>query len=170
MADLNYKATVDVSQAERSLTNLQKAVGGVNDTFIRLRTTLASISLGAVISQSLQYADAISDLSDATGIAIQNIIGFQNAVVASGGSVDGAQKAILKLVNSIGEAADGSAGLQQAFRDVGVTINDLRTLSEQDILAKTIQGLDKMEDRAKRSVLVTQLLGHFHSCRYRIAY
>lgn len=159
MSDLRYRATVDVSQAERSLSNLQKAVGGVNDTFIRLKTTLASISLGAVIGQSLQFADAVGDLSDATGIAIENILGFQAAVAASGGSVDGAQKALVRLVNSIGEAADGSAAMQQAFRDVGVTIDDLRRLSEQDILAKTIAGLDKMEDRAKRSVLVTQLLG-----------
>lgn len=159
MADLNYKATVDVSQAERSLSNLQKSVGGLNDTFIRLKTTLASISLGAIISQSLQFADAISDLSDASEIAIGKIIGFQNAVMASGGSADGAQKAILRLVNSIGEAADGSASLQQAFRDVGVTIEDLRNTSNEDILKKTIDGLDKMENSAKRSVLVTQLLG-----------
>jgi hypothetical protein len=159
MADLNYKATVDVSQAERSLSNLQKSVGGLNDTFIRLKSTLATISLGAVISQALQFADAISDLSDASEIAIGNIVGFQNAVMASGGSADGAQKAILRLVNSIGEAADGSASLQQAFRDVGVTIEDLRNMSNQDILSKTISGLDKMENSAKRSVLVTQLLG-----------
>lgn len=159
MADLTYKATVDVSQAEQNLSKLQKSVSGLNDTFIRLKSTLATISLGAVISQSLQFADAISDLSDASEIAIGNIIGFQNAVMASGGSADGAQKAILKLVNSIGEAADGSLSLQRAFGEVGITLNDLATMSNQDILAKTISGLDKMENSAKRSVLVTQLLG-----------
>ena len=159
MADLSYDVSVSTAQAEASLTKLQKTVGGLNDSFIRLKTTLASISLGAVISQSLQFADAISDLSDASEIAIGNLIGFQNAVMASGGSADGAQKAVLRLVNSIGEAADGSASMQQAFRDVGVTIDDLRNLSNQDILRKTIDGLDKMENSAKRSVLVTQLLG-----------
>ena len=159
MADLNYDVSVSTTQAEASLTRLQRTVGGLNDTFIRLKSTLATISLGAVISQSLQFADAISDLSDASEIAIGNIIGFQNAVMASGGSAEGAQKAILKLVNSIGEAADGSASMQQAFLDVGVTIDDLRTLSNQDILSKTINGLDKITDSAKRSTLVTQLLG-----------
>jgi hypothetical protein len=75
MADLTYDIKVDASDAQRSLTNLQTKVGGLNDTFIRLKTTLASISLGAVISQSLQFADAISDLSDASEIAIGNIVG-----------------------------------------------------------------------------------------------
>jgi len=159
MADLNYTARVDVTQAEASLSRLQKSVAGVSDTFIRLKTTLATISLGAIIGQSLQFADAISDLSDVSEIAIGNIIGFGKAVAASGGTADGAQKAILKLVNSIGEAADGSLSLQNAFADVGVTLNDLRTTSNEDILKKTIDGLDKMENSAKRSVLVTQLLG-----------
>jgi len=159
MADLNYDVSVSTTQAEASLTRLQKTVGGLNDTFIRLKSTLATISLGAVISQSLQFADAISDLSDASEIAIGNIIGFQNAVMASGGSADGAQKAILRLVNSIGEAAEGSASMQRAFSEVGVTLDDLARLSNQDILQKTITGLDKITDSSKRSTLVTQLLG-----------
>ena len=159
MADLSYDVQVNTTQAEASLSKLQKTVGGLNDTFIRLKSTLATISLGAVISQSLQFADAISDLSDVSEIAIGNILGFQNAVMASGGSADGAQKAILRLVNSIGEAAEGSASMQNAFSAVGVTLDDLARLSNQDILEKTIKGLDNMQDSAKRSVLVTQLLG-----------
>jgi lambda family phage tail tape measure protein len=159
MADLTYDVRVNTQQAEANLGKLQRSVSGLNDTFVRFKSTLATISLGAVISQSLQFADAISDLSDASDIAIGSILGFSKAVEANGGSSDGAQKAILRLVNSIGEAADGSAAMQQAFRDVGVTINDLRNASNEEILKKTIDGLDKMENSAKRSVLITQLLG-----------
>ena len=159
MADLNYTARVDVTQAEASLSKLQKSVAGVSDTFVRLKTTLATISLGAIIGQSVKFADAIMDISDASEVSIANIVGFGKAVEQFGGTTDGAQKAILKLVNSIGEAADGSLSLQNAFADVGVTLNDLRTTSNEDILKKTIDGLDKIENSAKRSVLVTQLLG-----------
>jgi hypothetical protein len=159
MADLSYKATVDVSQAERNLTNLQKSVGGLNDTFIRLKSTLATISLGAVIANSLKFADAIQDLSDATGIATANILGFSNAVSENGGTADGAQKAILKLVQSIGDAAGGSLEAQNAFRAVGVTLGDLGKLSEEDILKKTIDGLDKISNSAERSTLIAKLLG-----------
>jgi lambda family phage tail tape measure protein len=159
MADLSYDVQVNTSQAERNLANLQKSVGGINTTFLRFRETIATISLGAVISQALQYADAISDLSDASGIAIGNILGFSAAVQANGGSAEGAQKAILKLVNAIGDAADGSEETQKQFKAVGVSLNDLRTLSEQEILQKTIEGLDKITDNGKRSIAVTALLG-----------
>lgn len=156
---LTYKATVDTSQAERNLSKLQKSVGGLNDTFIRLKSTLATISLGAVIASSLRFADAIQDLSDATGIASANILGFSNAVSQNGGTAEGAQKAILKLVQSIGDAAGGSLEAQNAFRAVGVTLGDLSKLSEQDLLKKTIDGLDKISNSAERSTLIAKLLG-----------
>ena len=159
MADLSYDVQVNTSQAERNLANLQKTVGGLNDTFVRFKSTLATISLGAIIASSLRFADAIQDLSDATGIATSDILGFSNAVSENGGSAEGAQKGILKLVNAIGEAAEGSEETQKAFKAVGVTLNDLRRLSEQDILEQTIKGLDKITNSAQRSALITQLLG-----------
>ena len=159
MADLTYDVQVNTSQAERNLSNLQKSVGGINTAFLRFKQTIATISLGAVITQALQYADAISDLSDASGIAVGNILGFSAAVQANGGSAEGAQKAILKLVNAIGDAADGSEETQKQFKAVGVSLNDLRTLSEQEILQKTIEGLDKITDNGRRSIAVTALLG-----------
>ena len=164
---LTYKATVDTSQAERNLSNLQKSVGGLNDTFIRLKSTLATISLGAVISSSIRFADAIQDLSDATGIATANILGFSNAVSQNGGTAESAQKAILKLVQSIGDAAGGSLEAQNAFRAVGVSLGDLSKLSEQDLLKKTIEGLDKITNSAERSTLIAKLLGkEFRNVRF----
>jgi len=159
MADLSYKATVDVSQAERNLTNLQKSVGGLNDTFVRLKSTLATISLGAIISQSIRFADAIQDLSDATEISTASILGFSRAVQANGGSAEAAQKGLAKLVGSIDEAANKFGESRMAFEDVGVTLEDLRTLSAEDIFKKTVEGLGRIEDVTKRASLSTRLLG-----------
>jgi len=159
MADLTYDVRVNTQQAEANLGKLQKSVSGINDNFIRLRETIATISLGATIAGALSLADSIQDLSDATGIASANILGFSKAVSASGGNSEVAQAGLLRLVNTIGEAADGSKQAQRAFSEVGVSLNDLATLSEQDILAKTIQGLSKIDDAAKRSTLTTTLLG-----------
>jgi lambda family phage tail tape measure protein len=159
MADLTYKATVDVSQAERSLSNLQKSVGGLNDTFVRLKSTLATISLGAIITQTMGMADAISDLSDATEISIENIIGFSRAVALNGGTVEGAQKGIARLVTSIDDAAEKFGSSRKAFNDVGVSLDDLRRLGTEDIFKKTVEGLGKIDDVSKRNRLSVELLG-----------
>ena len=158
-ADLSYDVQVNTTQAERNLAQLQKSVTGLNTAFAGFKTALAGISLGAIISQAIGLADSITDISDSTGIATANILGLSRAMIDNGGSAEGAQKAILKLVGAIGEAADGGEDTQKAFQSIGISLNDLRTLSEQDILSKTIAGLANISDASQRSVLSTKLLG-----------
>lgn len=157
--NLNYNVNVNATNGIQALNNLQNKVQGVNDAFGGLRNAIAGIAIGSIIGNLLRFADGIQDLSTATGIATANILGFQKAVQAFGGSAETADKAVLKLVQNIGEAAEGSANMQLAFSKVGVSLNDLATLSETDILRKTIQGLERIKDPATQAALKAQLLG-----------
>ena len=159
MADLSYDVQVNTSQAERNLAKLQSSVSSVNDTFVELKQALAGIAIGSFITNSLNLAARLDTLGQVTGIATQNLRGFQLAVGQAGGNSDKAADAISDLVKNIGEAAGGSGELVNSFSQVGVTLNDLRTLSEQDILKKTIDGLARIPDQAKRSAISMKLMG-----------
>lgn len=159
MADLNYDVSVSTTQAEANLAKLQKSVEGINTTFGNLRNVLAGISLGAVISQAIRMADAVQDLSDATEISTATILGFTRAVQANGGSAEAAQKGLARLVGTIDEAANKAGAGRSAFDDVGISLNDLRTLSAEDIFKRTIEGLGRIDDVTKRASISTQLLG-----------
>jgi lambda family phage tail tape measure protein len=159
MADLRYSIDVNTAQAERNLAQLQKTVAGVNNAFAGLKAALAGISLGAIIGSSIRMAAAMNDLSGNTNIAISSILGLSRAIVDNGGSAEVAQKGIQKFAQSIGAAVDGSTELQRAFGSVGVSIKDLATLSETDLLAKTVAGLGRVEDSTKRIRLQTQMFG-----------
>lgn len=159
MADLSYTVDVNTGPAQRNLDQLNKRVDKLNSTFAGFKSALAGLAIGAAISNVIRLADSIQDVSDATGIAVQNVLGFQKAVELNGGTAEQAQQSIYKFVQSIGAAAEGSREAQEAFKEVGVSISDLRNLSEQDLLAKTVQGLSKMDDASKRAILTTQLLG-----------
>ena len=157
--NLNYNVNINTTAGVQALNNLQNKVAGLNNSFAGLKNAIGGIAVGAAISSILKFADNIQDLSDATGIASQNLLGFQKAVQQFGGSADGADKAVLKLVTNIGAAAEGSAEMQAAFGNVGVSLNDLATLSETDILKKTIEGLEKITDKSQQAYLKQQLLG-----------
>ena len=159
MADTKYTVEVDVAQAERNLANLQKTVGGLNDTFADLKQALAGIAIGQFITNSLNLASRIDTLGKATGIATENIRGFQLAVGQAGGNSDQAADAISDLVKNIGDAANGSSELVTAFSQAGVSLRDLRTLSEQDIFAKTIQGIAKIGDSSTQSSVKAKIFG-----------
>lgn len=156
---VNYKITADTTQAQRSLKQLQDRVGDVSSTFDKLKGAIAGIAFGAAIMNAVRYADAIQDIADVTGIAVQNILGFSQAVTLNGGDATKANDAILKLTQSIGAAAEGSAEAQSYFQKVGVSLKDLRTLSEQDLLSKTIKGIAALGTASERTTASQKLLG-----------
>lgn len=158
MSDLAFRGTFE-DRISPALKKIEGNVEKLNNKFVGLKSALAGLAIGAAIRNVINLADGIQDVSDATGMAVQNVLGFQQAVQLNGGTAEQATQSIYKLTQSIGEAAAGGKKTQEAFGEVGVTLQDLATLSEQDILAKTIQGLAKIDDAGKRAVLTTDLLG-----------
>jgi lambda family phage tail tape measure protein len=157
--DINAKdnASATLNRVSNNLTKMQKGVAATSGAFEKFRNTL--VGLGAInfVSNTLKWADSIQDLADATNLATGDVLGFSNAVSMSGGNAEKAEQGLLKFIGSIGEAAEGSLKTQNAFAKVGVTLNDLRTLSEKEILNKTIQGLAQIRDTAERATVQTEI-------------
>lgn len=159
MADLNYTVDVSTSNAQKNLDNLQKKIEKVNSTFSAMKSAIAGIAFGTLITGANQYADAVQDISDATNIATNAILGFNSAVMLNGGNSEQANTSLLKFVQTIGSAAEGSKEAQLAFQEVGVSLTDLQTLSEEDLLKKTVQGINNIEGVTKRMSTQVALFG-----------
>jgi hypothetical protein len=159
MADMNFTVDANVSPAVRNLDKLQNRVEKLNDSFENMRGALAGLALGAFAVSAIKFADSMQDLSNATGIAVNSIVGLTKTFQASGGDAEQARQAIIKLSLSIAEAADGGKNAQLAFKSVGVSLEDIARLSEEDILAKTIDGLARIQDPATRLKTAVELLG-----------
>jgi lambda family phage tail tape measure protein len=145
--------------ASQQLSKIKTQVDGVGKAFGALRNVLGGIAISSVIQNTLRWAASIQDVADATGLATANVIGFTRAVQENGGSAEGAANAMNKFILSISEAAEGGFASQEAFRQVGVTLQDLRSLSEQDLFNKAIQGLSQITDRAERAKVANELFG-----------
>ena len=159
MADLNYTVDVNTNPAIASLKKVEKEVNNVNSVFLKLKTSLATISLGAIAKDSLDFARSVQQASNATDVAISTVIAFSNAVGTLGGNSQRAVGDVIDFVAGLKDAKDGSASAQVQLAKVGVTLNDLASLSNEDIFKKTIDGLAKIEDAATRNALAVKLLG-----------
>lgn len=145
--------------ALQQLQKIEAQVGKVAGTFGKLKAAIGGIAIGTLITNAVRMAEAFDDISKATDVAISSVIGFGQAVQANGGSIEGANNAILKLSQTIGEAKDGSKTAITAFNEIGISLNDLATLSQQEILQKTINGLGQITDKSKQARLSVELLG-----------
>ena len=161
------QATKDFGRsAEKSADQAQSGFGkmtnSVNTLLDKMRGLKSAIIMGGLLAlgkSAVQASGEIFDLANATGIAAENIKAFQSAAMLAGASVEGSNNAIGLFVTKIDEAASSSLKLRQQFASVGVTLQDLANLSEQDIFRKTIEGLAKMPESAAKTALQGELLG-----------
>ena len=157
---INQNATINVAvTGQSSIDRLQASLNKTSDAFAGLKTALGSLAIGSFVAQAFQMANAMSDLGKATGISTQAILGFTQAVDANGGSIDGATLGIGKFAQAIESAAGGSKEMQDKFLKLGITLDDLRNLSEQDLLRRTVEGLGRAGNSAVTAATGMSLFG-----------
>lgn len=140
MASTSYDIKVNSSQAEQALSSLQNSIKNTNSSFEGLGKVLAGLALGSFVKNAYAMADALSDAAKAAGVSTASLYAFSKAVKASGGDTEGAINSMGKFSQAIEAAAGGSKEMQNRFLELGVTLDDLRTLSEEGILDKLLEG------------------------------
>jgi lambda family phage tail tape measure protein len=159
MADLDYTINVRTDQAERNIDRLKKSVGGLGVTFGDLRKVVGGLALGSLITNTIRWADSIQDVSDSTGIATATILGFGQAVAEAGGTSEGANNALVKFNQTLGEAQQGSKSAQAAFANLGITVDELKSLSSEAIFSKTLAGLRDISSLSRQAAAGADLFG-----------
>lgn len=109
-------------------------------------TALAAMSVAA-----LKFADDIADVADANEVAIDTVVKLRMALDASGGSADKAGVMLSAFTKFIDTAADGSFEAQKAFKSVGVSLKDIGSMTQEQLLSKVLSGLEQMEDTVTRN-------------------
>jgi lambda family phage tail tape measure protein len=159
MADIKYSIDTDVKGSVNPLQQLQGQLAKTQGAFSSLKSAIGTLGVGALVASAYQLADSLSDIADSSGMALKNVMGFSQAIAASGGSVDGALNGIGRFNQTLSSAAEGSKQSQNAFLELGITFEELRSLSEQDLLARTVKGLAETGDNAKRTAIAVDIFG-----------
>ena len=145
------------------LTGAFGKVGGgidiLNKRMLGLKTVIASLAFGTIGRGAIQMADALKDLSDSSGIAVGRLVEFRDALQQSGGEAESLPQAISALLRSLDEAAGGSVVAQNNFQKLGVTLNDLRKLGEEDLLVATLKGIAALPTATERATAMMNNFG-----------
>ena len=141
------------------LDTLDKKLQGLGKRFSGLKTALAGVGFAAFARSAAGAADEVIDLSNASGIAVGRLLELQGAIEEAGGKAGTMTAAVGKFSLSIDEAAQGSLKLQSTFQELGISLSDLGTLTEADLLAKTIDSIGKVTDKGRQASLMMDVFG-----------
>jgi lambda family phage tail tape measure protein len=112
---------------------------------------MGAVALVAASAAALKYADDLADVAEANEVAIGTVLQLSNALANSGGKADNAGKMLSAFAKFIDDAAGGSAEAQKTAKALGITLQDLGKLSQEELLNKLVANLAKVEDPITRS-------------------
>ena len=158
IARLGVVLGIDTAEFTKGIEAAKKKLVAIGDVALKT-SAVASAAFVAMTVKALQFSDQMSDLADATGVSIAKVLQLSNAMQRAGGEIGDGSKALVKFAQSIDSAANGSAQMQESFAKAGVSLKDLASLSVEELLNKTSQGIAKIGDKATQTGLKMDLFG-----------
>jgi hypothetical protein len=149
-------AGVSATTGPTMLASLTKFAAGYFTIQAALKVTEAAF--GAVKNQ-IDLGDNLHDLSIRTGVSVESLSVLGQVAEKSGGDL-GMLANGFKFLNKATEGAlTGNKNMIDAFKDVGLSVDDLRNKTPEQILQLVATGLMGIEDPAVRATDATRLFG-----------
>lgn len=120
---------------------------------------IGSTALVAASAAALQYADELADVAKANDVAIGTVLKLSNALGNAGGKASDSGKLLASFTKFIDEAAGGSVEAQKTTKMLGISLQDLGKLSEEELLNKVVKNLGSMEDSVTRNAKAMDVFG-----------
>lgn len=135
-------------------TGLGKAAKAGAAAVAGIATATAAVSAAFVkgTSNVAAYGDNIDKMSQKMGISAQAYQEWDAVMQHSGTSIDGMKRGMTTLATQAEKNAS-------EFQKLGISQKDLAEMSQEELFAKTIEGLQNMESGTERTVMAQKLLG-----------
>lgn len=106
-----------------------------------------------------EQGDRVQKLSSQLGVSTEYLSGMGHAAELSGSSLEGLAKGQAKLSRSITDLGDGLSTQLIAFDRLGITYEDLKTLSPEEQFIKVAAAVGSLEDKTLRAATAQQIFG-----------
>ena len=119
-------------------------------------TGAAMVGVGTAFANGItsvaEYGDHIDKASQQMGISAEKYMEWDAILQHSGASIDSLRTGMRTLASAVETG-------NEAFERIGLTQEELASMSQEEIFAATIEGLQNVESTTERTYLAGQLLG-----------
>ena len=131
-----------------------------SESFVSLGKAVAAIGIGKLLGDALEMGDALTELSQISGLSTTKLQELAFAAREGGGTIDDVADAAREMQLRLQEAADlGSGPAVDALRLIGLEIGEL-PLDDANVAFELLrQRISEVEDPAQRLFIQEELLG-----------
>lgn len=162
------KNNVALKDAEKNASLFAKGmeIGGKALKGVATAAAAAGVAIGGVVAGLVKGAtdtakagDEIDKMSQKLGMSAEAYQEWDYVLKISGTEMSNMQTGLKTLTNKLDDAKNGSAGAQEMFAKLGLSMGELNTMSREDVFAAVINGFQGMADSTERAALANDLFG-----------
>lgn len=133
------------------LGSVMKA-GGVAIAAVTTATAALTTGIAAATGKTAEYGDNIDKMSQKMGMSAEAYQEWDAIMQHSGTSMETMKAGMKTLANAVENG-------NEAFQRIGLTQEQIASMSQEDLFAATIAGLQNVDSETERTYLAGQLLG-----------
>lgn len=154
----------DGKQVAGEANRAAKALGGIESVAARLGPRLGMLfgvgTAAAFIKNTLKMGSEIKTAAEKTGITVEAIQQFKFAAEQSDATLEQVTNGIRFLSRAMAEAAEvGKGDAVDAFKRFGVSLEDIRRLTPDQLFLRLAAAIEKMPASARLTADAMTLLG-----------
>ena len=134
-------------------------VGAATFGVFTTAVTAGTVALTKGISSVASYGDFVDKTSQKVGMSSDSFQQWDYVMNLAGTSMTECSMGMKTLTNQIDNAKNGSEDAQAMFEQLNISLEDLETMSREDIWSATITGMQNLEDSTERAALANDLFG-----------
>lgn len=149
------KDTKEAAKETKDFGEVAKKAGQVAAAaFGAMVTAAASLAtaLGKCITETADYGDQIDKMSQKMGVTAKAYQEWDFVLQHAGSSMD-AMKGSMKTLATAAEEGN------EAFAELGLSMEDIQGMSQEELFEATIKGLQNVDSTTRRTYLAGKLLG-----------
>ena len=169
LSSINIKLGTQTAGLERGFANAGRTAGQFGDKMNALaqRVALVGVAMGAALTAAavaavrnqLPVIDDIAKTADRLGTATEPLIGLAHAAGLAGASQEELFKSLEKMERSLGEAVLGTGEAKDALLLLGLSAEELSTMSADEAFIKIADAISKLDTQAAKVAAAADIFG-----------
>lgn len=149
------KEAKDVDKALNELGGMAKAAGKT----IAVGIGVGSAAIGGLVVKATESLDRVDKLSQKIGMSRKAFQEWDYVLGQNGISIDVMQGGFKTMTNAVDDLFNGSSKMTESFGKLGLSADDLRGKTRDEIFDVVIRELQGMPDSVERAAIANDLLG-----------
>lgn len=156
--DLAAKISLDTTAYEQGLASASNTLGkfasgiGKAVTVVGAGAVALGTALVASTGKTAAYGDSIDKMSQKMGLSAKAYQEWDAILQHSGTSID----SMVRGMTTLSKQAESNS---DAFQKLGISQEEVASMNQEELFARTIEGLQNMESGTERTVIAQELLG-----------